>query len=85
MTFDDFADELLKFTVISSFWASPTDIMFDVYLHNYIKNVGRENCSFNKWLIHRWSSSGELFSLVAITKLHLLSFQQHDEEVSFQL
>lgn len=84
MTFDDFADELLKFTVISSFGVSLIDIMF-VYLHNYIKNVGRENCSFNKWLVHRWSSSGELFCLVAITKLHLLTFQQHDEEVSFQL
>lgn len=84
MTFDDFADELLKFTVISSFGVSLIDIML-VYLHNYIKNVGRENCSFNKWLVHRWSSSGELFSLVAITKMHLLTFQQHDEEVSFQL
>ena len=36
MTFDDFADELLKFTVISSFGVSLIDIMF-VYLHNYIK------------------------------------------------
>ena len=43
MTFNEFADELLKFAVISSFGASRIDIMFDVYLHNSIKNVEREN------------------------------------------
>ena len=48
LTFTEFADQLMKFTVSSNLHSSRIDIMFDIYCNSSIKNAERNHIETGK-------------------------------------
>ena len=60
LTYNEFADDLLKFMVAKSLGSKQIDVVFNVYYENSIKNAERGNCSTGKLQINAIIGSSKI-------------------------